>query len=123
MNAISASSSTVFDKNQRISINKITTLIAKLRKIDIGMVLGEALFFLVVSQNEGKSLKEIAERCDLLIPTASRYLDHLMYVAGSKPNAGVSLLHAIDNPMNRRQKIITLTVAGRKLIEGLIEGI
>ena len=79
------------------------------------------MFFITVAQNEGKSLKEIAERCELLIPSASRYLASLMYISGYRQNAGVSLVTAYDNPIDRRSKIIQLTPEGRKLVEGLIE--
>lgn len=124
MNAISASGNTVpFDKGQRIKLSKVALLIAAIRKIDAEMPLGQVMFFITVAQNEGKSLKEIAERCELLMPSASRYMASLMFIVGSRQTGGVSLIHAIDNPIDRRQKIITLTPAGRKLVEGLIEGI
>lgn len=124
MNANSASSSsTSFDKGQRIKISKIASLIGAIRKVDAEMPLGQVMFFITVAQNEGKSLKEVAERCELLMPSASRYLDKLMFVNNNSKGGGVSLLHAVDNPMDRRSKIITLTVAGKKLVEGLIEGI
>ena len=124
MNANSASGSTPsFDKGSRVKLSKVASLIAAIRKVDAEMPLGQVLFFITVAQNEGKSLKDIAKRCELLMPSASRYLDKLMFVAKKDVNGGVSLLHAIDNPINRRQKIISLTVAGRKLVEGLIEGI
>lgn len=124
MNATSASGSTVsFDKGQRIKISKVATLIAAIRKVDAEMPLGQVMFFITVSQNEGKSLKEIAELCGLFIPSASRYLASLSYISGYRQSGGVSLVHATEHPLDRRQKVIVLTVAGRKLIEGLIGGI
>lgn len=121
MNANSASGSTPFTKGQRIELSRIASLISAIRKVDAEMPLGQVMFFIAVAQNEGKSLKEIAERCELLIPSASRYLASLMFISGYRPNAGVSLVTAYDNPIDRRQKIISLTPEGRKLVEGLIE--
>lgn len=124
MNANSASSnSTSFDKGQRVKISKIASLITAIRKVDAEMPLGQVMFFIAVAQNEGKSLKEIAELCGLLIPSASRYLASLSYISGYRQSGGVSLVHATEHPLDRRQKVIVLTVAGRKLIEGLIGGI
>jgi len=123
MNANIASGSTPFDKGQRIKLSKVVALIAAIRKIDPRMPLGEVMFFITTAQNEGKSLKELAERCEILMPAASNYLDDLMFISGKNKGVGVSLLTAYDNPIDRRQKIITLTPAGRKLVENLIEGI
>ncbi len=103
-------------------ITKLGAVIQLIRDVDSEMPLGQIMFFLTVAQNEGKSLREIAAACDLLIGTASRYMANLMFIPKYRQNAGVSLIHAYDNPVDRRQKVVVLTPAGRKLIEGLIAG-
>lgn len=108
------------DRNR---IGKIEEVIRKVSEIDAEMPLGQIRFFLAVARGEGSSLREIAAQCDLLMGTASRYMANLMFIPKYRQNAGVSLIHAYDNPVDRRQKVIILTPAGKKLVEGLIEGV
>lgn len=107
----------------RVKINKVETVINRISEIDNEMPLGQIRFFLAVAKNEGQSLRDITTQCGLLVGTASRYMANLMFIPKYRQNAGVSLIHAYDNPVDRRQKIIVLTPAGKKLVEGLIDGI
>lgn len=111
-----------FNAVERKKLTKLSAAIQLIRDVDSEMPLGQIMFFLTVAQNEGKSLREIAEACGFLVGTASRYMANLMFIPKYRQNAGVSLIHAYDNPTDRRQKVVVLTPAGKKLIEGLIEG-
>ena len=107
----------------RVKINKVEEIIKKISELDSEMPLGQIKFFLAVAKNEGSSLRDITAQCGLLMGTASRYMANLMFIPKYRQNAGVSLIHAYDNPVDRRQKVIVLTPAGKSLVEGLIEGL
>lgn len=113
-------SMSIKDRNK---VSRLEEVFRKISEVDAEMPLGQIKFFLAVAKNEGSSLRDITAQCGLLMGTASRYMANLMFIPKYRQNAGVSLIHAYDNPVDRRQKVIVLTPAGKKLVEGLIEGI
>jgi DNA-binding MarR family transcriptional regulator len=109
------------DKLSKISaaqVNKSLKVIDVFRELDPMMPIGQVAFFLTAAKNEEMTLSEIAERSGLAIATASRYLANLTGLDRYKQE-GLNLLDAYDNPMNRRQKLVVLTDAGRKLFSKL----
>jgi len=115
--------STPLSTQDRVKINKIETIVKRITAVDESMPLGQVRFLLAVAKNEGKSLRDITAECDMLVGTSSRYLANLMFIPKYRQNAGVSLVQAYENPVDRRQKVISLTPAGKKFVEGLIGGI
>ena len=108
---------------ERVSLNKVETIIGKISAVDSEIPLGQIKFLIAVAKNEGSSLREISGQCDLLMGTASRYMANLMFIPKYRQQAGVSLIHAYDNPVDRRQKVIVLTPAGKTFVEDLIKGV
>lgn len=96
-------------------VNKSLKVIEAFRKIDITMPIGQVAFFLNAAKNEGLTLGDIAAITNINMANASRYLANLTKIDRYKEQ-GLGLLDAYENPVNRRQKLIVLTDAGRKLI-------
>jgi len=105
----------------RIKLNKLESIFKSITAIDESMPLGQVRFLIAVAKNEGKCLKDITTECGMLVGTSSRYLANLMFIPKYRQNAGVALVRAYESPIDRRQKIIVLTPAGKKLVERLIE--
>ena len=89
-----------------------------LREVDSDMPIAQALSLLVIAKNEGLSLKELAEKVGVGMASASRYVAFF-----GKPNAsgkkGLGLVVAVEDPLERRKKTITLTAKGRNVIAKL----
>ena len=89
------------------------------RALDIEMPIGQILFFLYAAKYEGSSLREIAERSDTVMSTASRYLGNLsIYRRDKKP--GLKLLTSKVHPENRAKLTIELTEKGRLVLQQLM---
>jgi DNA-binding MarR family transcriptional regulator len=88
------------------------------RGLDPDMPMAMALSLLVISKNEGLSLKELAEKVGIGMASVSRYVAFF-----GKPNAsgkkGLGLVVAVEDPLERRKKTITLTAKGRAVIAKL----
>lgn len=89
-----------------------------LRDLDSDMPMAQALSLLVIAENEGLSLKDLAEKVGVGMASASRYVAFF-----GKPSAsgkkGLGLVVAVEDPMERRKKTITLTAKGRQVIAKL----
>lgn len=92
--------------------------LGQLRDLDPDMPMAQAMSLLEIATHEGLSLKELADRVGIGMASASRYV-----AAFGKPNPkgtkGHGLVVAVEDPMERRKKIITLTVKGRGFINKL----
>jgi DNA-binding MarR family transcriptional regulator len=88
------------------------------RNLDIEMPIGQIVFFLTAAKLEGGSLREIAQASGAKMTTASRYLSNLSPKDAYRP-AGLNLLIARENPMNRRMKVIRLTDEGNRVLAAL----
>lgn len=99
-------------------INKHLKIFEVFRQRDIEIPVGQIIFFLHACKMEGASLREIADVSGVKMTTASRYLSNLS-AKGQFKEKGLGLLHAEENPENRRMKCITLTDEGRSLLQSL----
>lgn len=88
------------------------------RKLDVEMPIGQIVFFLNAAKMEGATLKEVAEASDAKMTTASRYLANLSAKDRFRQD-GLNLLYAYENPENRRQKLITVTAEGIKVLKAI----
>jgi DNA-binding MarR family transcriptional regulator len=52
--------------------------------------------------------------------SVSRYMEGLVGSAKTKPMGGAPLLRSVENPMNRRTKVVTMTNEGRALVRKLV---
>lgn len=87
------------------------------REIDREFPLQYALCLLEISQNEGISLSELAQRTNLALSTISRIIGALSeYRQSGTP---YQLVEAVIDPKERRKKILRLTDKGRAVISKL----
>jgi DNA-binding MarR family transcriptional regulator len=107
--------------SSRAPIPEIDTVIRVLeafRTFDPDMPIQYALSFLTLAQNEGLSMGDLAHRLGIAQSSASRNVAALSkWHSFGKP--GHDLVEAREDPRERRRKIISLTPAGRRLIEAL----
>lgn len=91
------------------------------RALDPDMPIPQAMSLLLIAENEGLSLKELAERVGVGMASASRYV-----AAFGKPvrpgGKGMGLVVAVEDPMERRKKVITLTGKGRAMVNKITGG-
>lgn len=101
-------------------IDQLMEALDKLRSLDSDMPLAQAMCLLLIAKNEGLSLKELADKAGIGMASCSRYVAFF-----GKPNAslghkpGMGLVVAVEDPMERRKKTITLTGKGRAVINKL----
>jgi DNA-binding MarR family transcriptional regulator len=103
---------------------KITDLINALKKfnaVDQEIPIAQMLLLLEVAQagESGTSLTEIASKHGMGQANASRNLAQLGK-SNRKHVAGYQLIDAIENPMDRRFKILTLTNNGKLFMKDLL---
>lgn len=102
---------------------QVISVIRKFRELDPDLPIGVAYVFMVAANHEddnGISLSELAERANVGLSSASRYVAALSKINRHR-REGFNLLVAHENPMERRQKLITLTPKGRVFLNKLLE--
>jgi DNA-binding MarR family transcriptional regulator len=83
------------------------------------MPMSQAYCLLLIARYEGLSLKELAHRADIGMASASRYVA-TFGTQGYKGEKGLGLVEALEDPMERRKKIIKLTQKGKMTVNKLI---
>lgn len=109
-------------KEDRLKARGLFTVLAKFRELDPEMALNQALTFVWVMLNEGKT--QVKMRKDLGMPAAStsRNLAALSKVH-RLGKEGLGLIEWHEDPTDRRAKLIYLTTAGRLKAAELLETI
>lgn len=75
---------------------------------------------LLVAGNPGISMQKLAETLNIASSSTSRNVSALSkWKAFQKP--GLDLVEAIDNPQNRREKLVSLTPKGERLVAAIKE--
>ena len=98
----------------------LTEALAQLKNLDGDMPVSQALSLILIAGNEGLSLKELAQKTEIGMASASRYVSNFGKV--TKPGSkGLGLVAAVEDPLERRKKIITLTPKGRTFVNKLIQ--
>jgi DNA-binding MarR family transcriptional regulator len=98
-----------------VTVGAALWLVHNFRKLNSEMPIAQAYCLLLIAQYEGLSLKELADRADVGMATASRYVAELGKV-GLKGKEGMALIDAVEDPMERRKKIIRLTPKGKTFV-------
>ncbi|EWY40564.1 MarR family transcriptional regulator [Skermanella stibiiresistens SB22] len=99
-------------------ITSLTRVLEEFRKLDPDLPIQYALSFLTLAENEGISMRELAERLGIAQSSASRNVAALSkWHSFGKP--GLDLVQAEEDPRERRRKIISLTPKGHALIATL----
>ena len=77
--------------------------------------------YLLVAQKEGQTVTELAKKADMPVTTMSRNLldmgDRNRYF-----EEGAGLVEGQDNPLNRRERLYSLTPKGRALLASITKG-
>ncbi|QBE66862.1 MarR family winged helix-turn-helix transcriptional regulator [Pseudoduganella lutea] len=100
------------------SLDSLMAVLETFRKLDPDMNMPMAMSFLVIAQNDGISVKEVAEKVDMGMASVSRYVA-LFGKPGTGEKKGLGLVVSVEDPMERRRKTISLTAKGREVIAKL----
>ena len=99
-------------------IATVVLVLEEFRRFDPDMPIQYALSFLTIAQNEGLSMGDLAQRLGIAQSSASRNIAALSRWH-SFGKAGHDLVEALEDPRERRRKIVSLTAKGHRLVAGL----
>lgn len=102
------------------SLDPLVRAIEAFRTLDPDLPIQYALSFLTIARNEGMSIRDLSERLGIAQSSASRNVAALSKWH-SFGKAGHDLVHAEEDPRERRRKILSLTPRGRELAERLAD--
>lgn len=104
------------------TLRSIFTLISKFRELEPDMPMTQAICFLWVCLHEGRTQVELRQALDMPSATSSRNLAALSKIHRlGKP--GLNLIEWVENPDDRRAKLLYLTRRGKAIAETLTEAI
>jgi DNA-binding MarR family transcriptional regulator len=83
------------------------------------MPMSQAYSLLLIARYEGLSLKDLAHRANVGMASASRYVA-MFGSQGYRGEKGLGLVEALEDPMERRKKIIKLTPKGKTVVNKLL---
>lgn len=110
--------STLTDVN-RSQFRSIFQIMSILRDLDADMPINQATCFCWIVLNEGRTQVELRQDLEMASSTSSRSLAALSKVHRlGKP--GLDLIEWVENPEDRRAKLLFLSTRGRRLVEQLI---
>lgn len=100
-------------------LEKLENVLNELTTVDAEFPLQWALVFMEIAQNEGASLKDIAEATGISMSVMSRTIGALSnYRRMGKPYGIILVKSAKDD---RRRKELFLSAKGKKLVEKLVK--
>lgn len=94
--------------------------IEEFRKLDPEIPSQTVNTYLYVASHEGCTMKDIAEALGVAQSTMSRNISTLDKI-NRHHQPGLNLVNAVEDPNERRRKIVTLTPRGRQLMARLNE--
>lgn len=107
------------DEEGRKQFRVVYKIILTLREIDADMPMNQAICFAWIALNEGRTQVELRQDLDMASSTSSRSLAALSKVHRlGKP--GLNLIEWLENPEDRRAKLLFLSARGRNLVEDLL---
>jgi DNA-binding MarR family transcriptional regulator len=86
------------------------------REIDEEMPIQQLATLLTVAMNPGITIGEVASKLDYTHAAASRHAAVLSKI-GAGTKEGRNLIAYEEHPSDRRQKILTLTAKGKRVVE------
>jgi DNA-binding MarR family transcriptional regulator len=111
-------SDTLPTREARNRFRSIMTIVNTFRDLDTEMPMQQAMVFLWVAMNEGKTQRDMRGTLDIPSSTASRNLAALSdFHRLGKP--GLGLVVFVDHPEDRRSKLLYLSKKGRDVVQTL----
>lgn len=102
-------------------MDSLMSALGSLRDLDMDMPIAQALSLLLIAKHEGLNLGDLAKKAGIGMASASRYV--AAFGKPVKPGAkGFGFVNSVEDPNNRRSKVITLTPKGRAFVAKLIGG-
>lgn len=98
----------------------IFNLIVVFREVEKDMPMSMAIIFIWVALNEGSTQVEMRQALDMPSATSSRNLAALSKVH-RLGKAGHDLVEWVENPEDRRAKLLYLTAKGKKLMGRILD--
>lgn len=106
---------------KKMDLGDAVELVYRLREMSGDMPIAQAYCLLLIALYEGLSLKELAQRADIGMASASRYVS--MFSGTARPGEpGLGLVEAVEDPLERRKKIIKLTPKGKTAVSKILGG-
>lgn len=105
---------------ERRTFRTVFNILARFRDIDGDMPVQQMVVLAWVGLNEGKTQRDLRAALDMASSTSSRNLAALSKVH-RLGKAGLGLIDWIENPEDRRAKLIYLTPKGKVFINSLVE--
>lgn len=102
-----------------MTLGSALMLFHNFRKLESDMPIAQAYCFLLIAQYEGLSVKELAERANIGMASASRYVAEFSKIGG-RGREGYGFVDASEDPLERRKKIIKLTPKGKTFVSKLL---
>jgi DNA-binding MarR family transcriptional regulator len=99
-------------------IATVIRVLEEFRRFDPDMPIQYALSFLTIAEHEGLSMGDLAQRLGIAQSSASRNIAALS-LWHSFGKAGHDLVEAMEDPRERRRKIVSLTQAGNRLVAAI----
>lgn len=102
------------------SLGRLGDVLGYLRSLDATFPIQGWQVFLAVAQSPGISQPDLEETVGISQSAVSRHVFALSkFAAFNRP--GMGMVEAIDNPMNRREKVVNLTPKGERVAEKLAQ--
>lgn len=94
-------------------------MLEEFRKLDPDMPTQLAATFLTIANEEGVTMKTIGDRLGISQSSCSRHVS-ILSKRYSIDKLGHDLVYAIEDPAERRRKIVFLTPKGKRVAESLL---
>lgn len=96
-------------------LTKAVLFVEEFRKVDPELGMHVALMLLLIAQKPGINLKELTQATGLVKSSVSRNIALL-----SKEYGGKGLVTMTEDPVDRRNKNVKLTLEGERLVRSLL---
>jgi DNA-binding MarR family transcriptional regulator len=104
----------------QMTTDEAIKILSGIQRIDPDMPIQQALCLLFIAKaKEGMSLTELSKKVGIGLTTASRYVSALGQVNRHKEE-GYNLIESKEDPMERRKKIIRLTIKGEITLRNIL---
>ena len=90
------------------------------RNLDPNMPVSQILYLLAAAAQPGSGMRQLAHSAGVPFASASRYLTALSDGRPAVGLEGLGLVDAVENPLDRRNKMISLSDKGANLLAEIV---